>query len=225
MKILKVIFIILYIILLIIPFYTLLINPNGIGDFKTLSSKLFFFQRLFGFYALVLLFVQIIIGAFMLPLRKLYGKNLLMFHATQGIITYAVLFSHPTFYVLLNIQSFGLIKGFFALLPNLGTLYEYYVTFGKIAFYLFTIGVLAGLFRKKPLFSKHWRKFHILNYVAFFLALYHSWNIGSDSQTPPFSYLYPIFVIGLFVAVFYKRFWGFIKKPLIVKSKKSVISR
>lgn len=157
----------------------------------------------------------------MFEFRKLFGGKMLQFHITQGIIAYLVIIFHPIVFVLFNANTQGWNQALLQILPQLGQS-QFYLNFGRLALILFTIGVAAGYFRRKALLTRHWRKFHILNYFAFLFALLHSSNLGSDTSFFPFNILYPIFWIGLFSAFFYRRIGSSIKlirRTLIEKSQ------
>ncbi len=159
-----------------------------------------YFQRIFGLLAFSLLFIQIMIGAHMERWVQLVGSKAYKIHITQGLITYAVIFLHPLMQMLIDFKLRGLVGVALVLLPGV----NFYLNLGKIAFVLITIGVIASYFRTKPFFRRNWRWFHRLNYVAFYAIALHSFSIGTDISSPPFSIVYWVAVISVTGSLFYK---------------------
>ncbi len=201
----NIIFIFLYTLLLLIPGYTLFQDGEADG---TISL----FLRLTGLYAFVLIFIQIMLGAFMDFARRIFGPRILNFHMTQGLVAYGLILAHPTLF-LLNTVLAGVPNPLILLLPRFTTAYETYLSFGKVGFVLLTAAVFAARFRNTQFLQKHWRKFHILNYIAFWLIFVHSFNIGSDAKTPPFSWLYPVMAVLVVLSIFYRRIYIPFVKP------------
>lgn len=117
----------------------------------------------------------------------------LTYHQYEGVVTFIVVATH----VLLVVQSFTLEKvinlkhlpqiSFFTFLPEELRLFG---LFGSLAFDLLIISTSAALLRKTKFLRKHWRIFHYLNYLIFFLVFFHSWNLGSDTQSTPLRYFW-----------------------------------
>ncbi len=164
------------------------------------------------------MFAQVMIGAFVKPINKLFGGRMIRYHITQGLLAYLFIFMHPLFYGLYNIVSVGFISGLLKLLPNFATTQEVYINFGRTALVLLSIGVAAGLLRTRPFITKYWRLFHFLNYVAFIFVLIHSYYIGSDTHETPFIYLYPIFVLGLIGAFLYRRVYRVVRNKTVTSA-------
>lgn len=182
---------------------------GGLGNLpsvtKTSSLVIYFILQILGLYGLVLLFTQVIVGAFMIPLRRVFGGRFLLWHITQGIIIYCIVVLHPTLYFLFTLQtSENFQKAVESFLPHF-TEADLALNMGRLGFLCITIGVFAGLLRTRPFLLKYWRAFHYFNYLAFALLLVHSYMIGQDTKSAPFVFLYPIFVIGLLAAFFYRR--------------------
>lgn len=194
---LRIFFILLYVILLLIPGYTALQNGNAGG-------VTYFFLRLTGLYAFILIFIQIMLGAFMNYWRSVFGPKILNFHMREGILAYGLILAHPALF-LLNAALAGVPDVLSLLIPGFTNAYETYLSFGKIGFILLTIAIFAARFRNIGFLQRHWRKFHILNYVAFWFIFSHSLSLGSDTHTPPFSWLYPIMAILVVVSILYRR--------------------
>lgn len=188
------------------------------------SLQINFLQRIFGLLAFTLLFIQIMIGAFMKRWVQIIGAKAYKYHITQGLFTYGVVLVHPTLFSILNWKLFGSFKIF--LLPSgfYPLDYERFLVPARVAFVLLTIGVAAGYFRTKPFFRRHWRKFHILNYLAFFLIVLHSKAIGSDIATPPFVWVYYFAITAVAITVLYK-LGILISEKTILLTKKNPANR
>ena len=182
--------------LLIGPLTILRLTPPGSIDNPILITN--FFQRLTGLTAFILLFWQIILGSYMTPLTEKLGGWVFKFHTTQGIFVYGLILIHPMLYTLFNYFSLGIFNPLFTILPMSLVASELWISFGRFAFLLLTIGVLAGYFRTKPFLRERWRSLHMLNYVAFIAVAIHSYFTGTDAWEPPFSYFFwvAVFVIG-----------------------------
>jgi|SRR3989344_5112618 len=195
---LKTLFIFIYLVLLAIPLFTF-VNDAGFNNLQAYK-----FVRLFGLFGITLIFIQMMLGAFMNYFRKLFGTKILKFHIIEGIIAYLIIVLHPTFYFLYNLQFSDFKTSILSLLPSFATNIDIYIDFGKLGLIFLTIAIMAGIFRTYPLISKNWRWFHRLNYIVFGLILIHSFFLGTDTKTAPFVYLYPIFIVGLITSVVYK---------------------
>lgn len=207
-----------------IPGYTLLRNTGG---FEALtgygaSSTTYTFLRLTGLYAFILIFIQIMLGAFVNYWRTVFGPRILNFHMREGIVAYGLILAHPALF-LLNAVLAGVPNALGLLIPRFTNAYEIYLSFGKIGFILLTIAIFAARFRNVGFLQNHWRKFHILNYIAFWLIFVHSFNLGSDTHTAPFSLLYPVMAILVVISIGYRRIYvPFLKSKPSTPPKESL---
>jgi len=170
------------------------------------SVALNVFQRFFGLTAFVLLFWQIIIGANMEKLTKKLGGWVFNFHVWEGIIIYFLLILHPLMFMFFQHfigQGTDPINVFLGVCLFCDPKIEYFYTLGRVAFWLITIGVFAGLYRSaNPFMKKNWRKFHVLNYFVFLLIGVHGFILGPDLPTKPFIYFaIPVYLIILYTIV------------------------
>lgn len=187
--------------------YTIFKNTN-LGTLK--SNPLLIvniLQRIAGIAAFTLVFFQIILGAFMEKLTQKLGGWIFKFHIIQGPIAYSLILLHPLLLVLFNFKIFGKFDPFyiftdFCVLCK--PVSEYYLTFGRIAFWLVTFAVVAAKFRTRPFFRKNWRVFHSLNYLAFFFIVIHSFKLGSDATSMPFLVFYIFSIISVISIIIYK---------------------
>lgn len=166
-----------------------------------------FFQRIVALLAFAMIFFQIVLGSFMPRFIEKFGGWVFKFHLSEGILAYALILTHPIIFLIYNYFSRHIIDPFyiftdFCLLCREPQ--ELFYTFGRIAFWLVSIAVLAGIVRAQPWWKKHWRKFHILNYFVFFFVAIHSWFAGSDVIFPPFVYFFWVAVTLVSLISVYK---------------------
>lgn len=205
----KTFFILVWVLLLVLA----VISP--IKEFKfVLASKnqvllIGLFQRILGLLAFTLLFIQIFLGAFMGRLTEKLGEWVFNFHLFNGKLLYTLILLHPAFYMLYLFKIKGVLDPFY-IYSDLCVLckgnLEHFYNFGRVAFWLITAGIIAAVFRASdPFLKKNWRKFHILNYFAFFLIAIHSKVLGTDISTTPFKwiYLFGIVTVSLSLVVKY----------------------
>lgn len=191
-----------YLLFLLIPVLTLLSNKETLsfqGEKVTYT-----FLRISGLFGFILLFLQIMHGAFMSYWTRLFGDRAVIWHEKMGLVVYSLILLHPTFFTLSSWVTRGLGGALLSLVPFFSDIYEYYLSLGKIAFSLLTLGVFVAYFRHKAFLNRHWLKFHVLNYVAFWLIFVHSFNIGSDTHTFPMSWFYPISAGGVAASLIWR---------------------
>lgn len=163
--------------------------------------------RLVGLIVYVLIFYQIIVGTFMDKLVKKLGGWILNFHIFEGILTYLLVLVHPLLLVLFNFKVTGIFDPFYVFTDFCAlcqTKPEYFLTLGRIAFWFFTLSVFVAIYRKGISIKKNWRKFHILNYLTFFLVAIHAYFLGSDRSRFPFVVIYWFSLIIVLATSFYK---------------------
>lgn len=162
-------------------------------------------QRITGLTAFALLFIQLVVGSNMDYFRSKLGEKALKIHIVNGILTYLFILLHPLLMVLMMYVGYSKLDPFYVFVDICvlcDGIYEYYINFGRLAFLFTTIAVFAGLFRGVNMWMrKNWRKLHILNYFAFYFVSIHSYNIGSDSSDPLFTYIFWTAQIVVLVSV------------------------
>jgi predicted ferric reductase len=151
-----------------------------------------FLQRFTGLTLFVLLFVQIILGAFMDKWVEKIGGWVFNFHVFEGRLIYFLAAMHPILFVLFNHfagSGYDVYKAFVNICLLCKYPIDYYYTLGRISFWLLTVAVMAAVFRKTtPWLVKNWRKMHVLNYVVFLLIGAHGFLLGTDFKVSPFYY-------------------------------------
>lgn len=196
---------------------TVYLNTNTGVLFTNDVLLLNVFQRVLGLLAFTLIFIQILLGSMMGRWLQIIGSKAYLFHTTQGLLAYGFILAHPFMYTLINYKLgatfFELIASF---VPKFSPRPEIYITFGRMGFVLFTVGVVAAYFRTKPFFRRNWLKFHLFNYVGFYAVWFHARNIGSDVQTPPFSWFFnsSIFVVSALIL------WRIVVSPVTKLAKR-----
>jgi len=157
-------------------------------------------QRITGLLAFTLLSFQLVLGPLMPKLVEKMGGWIFNFHVTEGLGAWGIVLLHPTLNVFLNYKISGLSTALLTFFPRFSSTQEVWYSFGKFAFILITIAVLAGYFREKPFLRKNWNKLHILNYFAFVFVAIHTYYSGTDAWTAPFSWFYWIGVGAIVLA-------------------------
>lgn len=187
----KLIFWVIWLILVFVGFYTIsktIVFPTVFSNyFLTLNL----FERVSGVFIFTLLFIQIILGAYMEKLTSKFGSWISKVHAVQGPIIYLLAIIHPLFLLIFNYKLFHTIDPFYiytqaCLLCK--TNLELFYTFGRLALWFLTIGIFAAR-----------RKLHLFNYVVFFFVALHGWFVGSDFHTPPLKFFFWLAVAIVFL--------------------------
>ena len=211
-------FVILAILLLLVPVTALHTTPLALV-LKNNATLTNYIQRVFGLSAFILLFEQLILGAFMDNLTKKLGGWVFRFHVIEGAIVYFLVFLHPLFLIIFNHfigAGWDPYRVFINACLLCQTPLEYYYTLGIVSFWLLTIAVFAGLFRHaNPWLKANWRKLHVLNYVVFLIVGAHGFLIGTDFRTQPF-YTFAIMAYAVVVGMVV-----FIELPRLYKNYRS----
>jgi predicted ferric reductase len=166
-------------------------------------------QRIAALIAFSAIFTQIITGAYLSKLSEIFGSWIRKFHVIQGIVAYLFILAHPFLFVIFNFKTRGVIDPFYVftdfclLCPRP---FELYFSFGRVAFWLISLAVLAAITRSETWWKKNWRKFHILNYFVFFLIAAHAWFIGTDTINTSFIYVFWFEIIVVVYTIIRKYF-------------------
>ncbi len=166
------------------------------------------FSKLAGMYALVLVWLQIVLA---LLKQSTFGQYLgfwnVGFHRRLGISAALCVALHAGLFVI----AVSMRKAHFAyglLLPNFSHgFYAFAVTLGVFALYLIIAVISTGILRNNKSYRLAW--IHRFAIVAFILAFIHSLLIGTETRFNAISLSYLIMAaIGLFAlwARFYKPF-------------------
>ncbi len=202
----KIIFYLIWIFLLSLAPVTILSNSPLSYLLLSKNTMVGGIQRLFGLWVFTLMFFQIVLGSFMAKWTEKLGGWVFRFHIFEGILIYSLILIHTFSFVVIQYFSGKGFDPFYVYMDVCllcGKIPEWYYNFGRLAFWFITIAVFAGLFRTlSPFLRVHWKKFHILNYIAFLLVGVHSLFVGSDIGTLPFSIIHApslVIVVGILV--------------------------
>jgi len=162
--------------------------------FSDYSLTLNFLQRVSGVLIFTLLFIQIILGAYMQEFTKRFGTWISNVRAIQGPVIYLLAVIHPLFLLIFNYKLFHTLDPFYVytqvcLLCK--TNLELFYTFGRLGFWFLTLAIF-------------WKKLYFLNYAAFFLFALHGWFVGSDFHTSPLKFFFWLSVALVFLTVLRK---------------------
>lgn len=202
-------FILIWLGLLAIGPYTGL-NAVSIPLIKSDFGKLItFLLKISGLILFTLLFIQIVLGGFLDFWGKVLGKWIYKFHIFQGLLTSLLIVLHPLFLLIFRfliskkIDPFYIYTDVCVLCENS---HEFYLNFGRIAFWLILITTITAILRfRSSLFKTIWRKLHLLNYLIFFLILIHL-QFGSLVIYKPFSIFYPAAALIVVLIIVFKLF-------------------
>ncbi|MBU0845586.1 hypothetical protein KKH23_00055 [Patescibacteria group bacterium] len=206
----KLSFIIIWFIILLSGPFAVLKSVKVFDITQNVPLLINIFQRILGLVVFSLLFVQIILGAFMQKWKEKFGAWIFKFHLIQGFVAYVLVLVHPLLFLIYNFKTRGVLDPFyvftdFCLLCSRPI--ELYYSFGKITLWLISLAILAAIVKNEVWWKENWRKFHILNYFVFFLIAAHAWFVGTDVISTFFVY---IFWFGM-IAVLYT----FIRKHIL----------
>lgn len=205
-----------------IIFWVIWLTIVSLGQYAILKTVVFpkvfsdygltlnFLGRLSGIFIFTLLFIQIILGAYMEKLSSKFGGWIFKVHAIQGLVIYLLALIHPLFLLIFNFKVFHIIDPFYIytqvcfLCKNKS---EFLYTFGRLAIWFLTIGVFVAIFRSSDSWlNKNWRKLHTLNYLVFFFVAIHGYFLGGDFNVFPLNYLFYTSVITVLSTIILKLF-------------------
>lgn len=208
MKAQKVFLFSLWLIAALIGPFTVIVHTPTSSIFQNQIVLINFLQRLLATTAFGLLVSQLILGSNMAWFTNRFGPKLFSWHVVEGLIVYFLLILHPLMQSIIDFKIGGLTNAVFLLLPFTRT-YSYDI--GKLAFIFLSVAVFAGYFRSKPFLRRNWRKFHILNYIVFYIVVLHSLLLGTDTLRLPFFafYLVSILIVsGILTRKFVKKYFN-----------------
>ena len=153
---------IIFSLVLIIPGYTYFVVSQAgqtlFGPDVAADQRFYTLFRLFGLYAFVFIWGQVILGPFMVPLGKMYGKNWFYFHRMQGIFALLLAMIHPSIlYVAYIIRT-----GHFAWLKPVTdyTDLAIWAWLGVAACIIIIATVASALLMKNPWMRTKWHWIH-----------------------------------------------------------------
>jgi predicted ferric reductase len=122
--------------------------------------------RIIALYALTVLFLNIMTGAFRPVLARIFKpRALYKIHNSTGVAGFTLALTHGVLVIV-----YGLWPGFSKL--------------GPVALYILAATTFTILFRK--FLKRSWRIIHRLNYAVFVVALIHAFQVGSELRDGAF---------------------------------------
>lgn len=197
----------IFLVVLIIPAWTYFVVNDAaaslFGPNVEPAMRFFTLFRLLGLYAFTFLWGQLMIGPFMKPLGKIYGKNWFYFHRMQGLFALLLACLHPLIlyvgYITLT-GRYGWLDAINAYTPKFTI-----ALLGEIALLLMLLTISSALLMRKPWMKSKWHWIHLLNYVIFVLVWVHSYVLGTEAKVAPMSWLYIFFGLTFIMALVYRR--------------------
>lgn len=204
----------IWILILVSGPYTVLKTANYERIFGNDILLLSTLQRISGLLAFVLIGMQIFMGAFMHKLTQIIGARSFKLHIVQGIGSVVFIILHPILQTMIDYRVEGVFRSF--LQPVFSRPDELYYTFGRVAFVLLIVTILAAYFRTKINLRRVWLKLHILNYIAFYFIFFHAFRLGSDVKTFPFNIVFYVSFVFATIAVVYRAYNYLSSKELLL---------
>lgn len=181
--------------------------PVPIGQFLYLLCKLC------GLYAIVCFGLQLLQGLLASCGYSMFGTAISSAsHRRLGLWVIILMILHSGLFV----TAVSLRNGHFAyqfLLPNFfESYYPAMVSLGFIAACLLLLTVLSAILGKSG--KGRWLWGHRLAWPAFFLALFHSYSIGSETRIAPMQYVFGLMLASIVAVMLYRIWQGVAKSGL-----------
>ena len=150
---------------------------GGRFDFNGVSIAV----RLLALSAFTLIFVQIITGALMQQLLKVFRpKRIWFFHRYVGEAAFVLVVGHATIVLLVGtFHAGGLVLRFLTLWRGYDALHRVALILGPVNLTLITLTVITALLMRA--LRKYWRTIHYLNYLIFAIVIFHGLLLGTDT--------------------------------------------
>jgi heme exporter protein D len=120
-------------------------------------------------------FVTSISSLYMKQLTQFFGRPFIRTHHIVAVTGLILLATHALF----NAWYSETLSVF---IPRLESARDFLAHGGRAALLLLGLGVLAALLRTR--FRRNWRVVHWFNYLAFFIATFHAFSLGTDFRYP-----------------------------------------
>jgi hypothetical protein len=119
---------------------------------------------------------------YMRQLTQFFGRPFIKTHHIIAVTGLVLLYTHA-FFNALSAETLAVV------IPKFTSLNAFLVHGGRAALWFITIAAVAALLRTR--LGTLWRMVHWLNYLAFFIATFHAFSLGTD-----FRYL-PVRIVAL----------------------------
>ena len=173
------------------PWYFFWDNRGGFAPGDISATTIF---PLLGLYAFTFVTFQVLIATNLRWLQKLW-PGIIRFHRTQGVFALLFALLHPLFILV----GFGLASAIAKEYVSQDLAFWVIPGITALSILLFTVGTAVYAWNIGKLWW--WRKLHRLNYLIFIMVWVHSFNIGSDLQTPELRRLWVVYLIAVIVSV------------------------
>ena len=191
---------------LVIPGLTWLLTTSDLQSYfayQNLDGQfLYVLSKLFGLYAVVFVWLQLLGGLLKPQVEKYYSPLSVRFHKTMGSVSFLLVILH----VILFITAVSLRNDHIAwklLIPKFDQgYYAFMLTMGLLALGLMTIGILARGVLLRYSSAKRWM--HRFIFVAFYMVLLHSYTIGSETRVGAMKFLYLLMLVSISGALLHK---------------------
>jgi len=175
-----------------------------------IGQFLYLLCKLCGLYAIVCFGLQLLQGLLASCGYSLLGTEIsTASHRRLGLWVLILMILHSGLFV----TAVSLRNGHFAyqfLLPNFfESYYPAMISFGLIAACLLLLTVLSVIMGKSG--KGRWFWGHRLAWPAFFLALFHSYSIGSETRIAPMQYVFWLMLVSIVAAMLYRIWQGIAK--------------
>ena len=155
-------------------------------------------------------FLTALSSLYMRELMQFFGRPFIKIHHIVAVTGLVLLFTHALFNAL-NAETLAVF------IPEFESLYEFLEHGGRPALWLISLAAVAALFRTR--LGRNWRMIHWLNYLAFFIATFHAFSLGTDFRYPAVRVVALLMVCLLVFSFVVKRVQ---QQQRVLKSKKSV---
>lgn len=188
--------------------------------FTSLEGAALYISTLLGYIGLVLLLWMYILGP--RTVIGLYFADMAGIHRLHSLFgKYGLLFvfAHP-FAVAL---SYGYNLILYPFVPDISSNFEFYVTLGRLAFYILIIIWVTSAIIKGKIAYRPWKYLHHIAYLALPLTLLHIPTVGTafrSGELLPQIYFFSILGIYILFSILnYRQFFGYGKLAMTIVSQ------
>lgn len=193
--------IVVYLFFAVMPGVVFFSSRGGAYVFRT-DDLTQFSQRVFplvGLYAFFFVWAQVMIGANMRWLRRVFGR-IETFHRTEGVFVLLFALLHP----LLLLIGVGPTAYFARTYVDRSLLPYIWLGYAQLGLICSTAG--TALLMKLPWLRRRWHYIHFANYFVFVAVWVHSWFLGTDVRTTVLRFVW-LGAAGLYGLSVAGRFW------------------
>jgi len=146
-----------------------------------------------GLAAFSIMWLHVVGGALKERIKKYLDFQRFINHSSVAVLF--LIFLHP--FLLLTAIGF----------KNIGVLFQFnepkYIWIAIVAWFVLVGYDVLKRFKSRNFFAKHWEAVKLISTLGFFLALFHSFGIGSDLQAGPLRYVWIFYGVTAAIAATY----------------------